>query len=347
MLRCRNLTVRPEGDAAAAPLLHGVAAEFRPHAMNAIIGPSGCGKTMLVKAMLGLVPVDAAGEVWLDQERITRPEELLGRVAFAPQFSIAQAKLTVDECLRYGLELTVNDPQVRSERLEHVLEVIGLAQHRHKRVESLSGGQLRRLGLGLELLVDPPTLICDEVTSGLDPFSESNILDLLRGLCVERSKTLLCIIHNLAKLDYFDWITVLNAGDVVFQGTLADMLTYFGIADALRLYDALNSQPQAHWRERWSAGEGRAGGRKSGGLANAGAGANAPSIPGGRSIAGRDESIFDAAAAAGAVVLSGFGLPVAGDGDNVWVSGDGGDFRAGGAAADYVTAVAAGGDGGD
>jgi ABC-type multidrug transport system ATPase subunit len=220
--------------------------------MNAIIGPSGCGKTMLVKAILGLTKVDEGGEVWLDNARITRPEDLLGHVAFAPQFSIAQPKLTVDECLRYGLELTLADVAARHERLEYVLGVIGLAEHRHKRVESLSGGQLRRLGLGLELLVDPPTLICDEVTSGLDPYSESTILDLLRGLCQQRGKSLLCIIHNLAKLSYFEWITVLNSGDVVFQGTLEELHAYFNIPDALRLYDALNSQPPAFWRDRWA-----------------------------------------------------------------------------------------------
>jgi ABC transport system ATP-binding/permease protein len=252
VLRCRNLTVRPTGDPALPPILRGATAQFRPRAMNAIIGPSGCGKTMLVKAMLGLVPVDQGGEVWLNDERIQQPEDLLGRVAFAPQFSIAQPKLAVEECLRYGLELTLADAGERAGRLEYALGVIGLAEHRHKLVESLSGGQLRRLGLGLELLVDPPTFICDEVTSGLDPLSENTILDLLRDLCRKKGKTLLCIIHNLAKLNYFDWITVLNAGEVVFQGTLDELYAHFSIPDALRLYDALNAHPQSFWRERWA-----------------------------------------------------------------------------------------------
>jgi ABC-type multidrug transport system ATPase subunit len=252
VLRCRNLTVRPEGDSALPPILRGATAVFRPRAMNAIIGPSGCGKTMLVKAMLGLVPVDAGGEVWLDNARIARPEDLLGHVAFAPQFSIAQPKLTVEESLRYGLELTLADVAARHDRLEYVLGVIGLAEHRHKRIDTLSGGQLRRLSLGLELLVDPPTLICDEVTSGLDPLAENTILDLLQGLCRQRGKSLLCIIHNLAKLNYFNWITVLNAGDIVFQGKLQELHAYFNIPDALHLYDALNTQPPAIWRERWA-----------------------------------------------------------------------------------------------
>lgn len=258
MLRCRNITVRPEGSGSAAPILNAASAAFRAQAMNAVIGPSGCGKTMLMKAILGLVPVEAGGEVWLDNERVAEPEDLLGRVGFAPQFSIAQPKLTVEECLRYGLELTEADAAARPARLEYVLGVVGLEPHRQKRVESLSGGQLRRLSLGLELLVDPPTLICDEVTSGLDPNSESAILELLRGQCRERGKTLLCVIHNLAKLNYFDWITVMNAGEVVFQGTLDELHAYFSVPDALHLYDALHAQPQSHWRERWAAAQGGA-----------------------------------------------------------------------------------------
>ena len=117
MLRCHNLTVRPGADPSAAPILDHVSAAFRARGMNALIGPSGCGKTTLVKAMLGLVPRDADGEVWLGEEQMLRAEDLLGRVGFAPQFSIAQPKLTVEECLRYGLELSVADAAVRAERL--------------------------------------------------------------------------------------------------------------------------------------------------------------------------------------------------------------------------------------
>ncbi len=258
MLRCENLTVRPAGDASAAPILNHVSVAFQPRAMNALIGPSGCGKTTLVKAMLGLAPVEAGGGVWLGGERISRPEELVGRVGFAPQFSIAQPKLTVEETLRYALELCVADTSVRAARLGNVLGVVGLAEHRHKRVESLSGGQLRRLGLGLELTVDPPTLICDEVTSGLDPISENQILELLRGLAERRGKTIVCIIHNLAKLSGFEWITVVYAGEVVFQGRYEALQGYFAITDPLHLYEILNAQPGDYWSRRWREANGPA-----------------------------------------------------------------------------------------
>ena len=249
MIHCRDLTVTtPDGK---TTLLRGASAAFLPGGMNAVIGPSGCGKTTLMKAILGILP--ATGEAFFGGEKIARSEDLVGRVGFAPQFSIAQPKLTVEESLRYALELYVSDPAERARRLETILQVIGLAEHRGKRIESLSGGQLRRIGLGLELTLDPPCLICDEVTSGLDPLSEDQILAVLRTLCRERGKTFLCIIHNLAKLDCFDRITVVYEGDVVFQGTLPQLCAFFDIPDALHLYDRLNAHPLAHWQGKWQA----------------------------------------------------------------------------------------------
>ncbi|WP_309397983.1 ATP-binding cassette domain-containing protein [Cerasicoccus maritimus] len=248
MLRCKNMIVRAGGQ--GPMILRGASAEFLEGGLNAVIGPSGCGKTTLMKAILGILPSE--GEAYCGDQLIRRSEDLVGLVGFAPQFSIAQPKLTVEESIRFTLQLNVADTAKRKQRLEDILETIGLAQHREKRVESLSGGQLRRLGLGLEMTLDPQCLVCDEVTSGLDPLSEDQILALLRSLSERDGKTFLCIIHNLAKLELFDRITVVYEGDVVFQGNNEELCAYFGIPDALHLYDLLNQHELSHWQERWA-----------------------------------------------------------------------------------------------
>jgi ABC-type multidrug transport system ATPase subunit len=247
MLACQDLTVeiQPTG----TRILDRATAVFQPKGMNAVIGPSGCGKTTLVKAMLGILP--SQGEVSYAGEPVRQSSDLLGKLSFAPQFSIAHGRLFVEEALCYALELCVRDRAVQATRLDEILGRIGLSEHRDKRVADLSGGQLRRLGLGLELVGDPQCMVCDEVTSGLDPRSEDQILAVLQRLRDEREKTFICIIHNLSKLDVFDWITVVYQGAVVFQGTLDGLNAYFGIPDALHLYDKLNEHPIAHWRERW------------------------------------------------------------------------------------------------
>jgi len=248
MLACKDLSV--EVGAQKTVILDRANARFKGNALNAVIGPSGCGKTTLVKAMLGILP--STGAVFYGDLPIKDSADYQGKLSFAPQFSIAHELLRVEEALRYALDLCVTDTAVKTERLEEILRRIGLAEHRGKRVDSLSGGQLRRLGLGLELVGDPQTMVCDEVTSGLDPRSEDQILSVLQRLRDERQKSFICIIHNLAKLDVFDWITVVYLGAVVFQGTLDELNGYFGIPDALYLYDKLNEHPIEQWRTRWS-----------------------------------------------------------------------------------------------
>ncbi len=248
MLSCQNLTVQAGTDGPV--ILDGASARFLPRGLNAVIGPSGCGKTTLMKAILGILP--STGEASLAGQPISCTEDLVGKVGFAPQFTAAQAQLTVQESLDYALRLAVPDAAERHRRLESVLGVTGLSPHRDKRVSSLSGGQLRRLSLGIELTLDPPCMVCDEVTSGLDPQSEDQILALLRQLVVSGGKSFVCIIHNLGKLNQFDWVTVVYQGDVVFQGSPDSLLNYFGIPDGLRLYEVLNAQDLAFWRDRWA-----------------------------------------------------------------------------------------------
>ncbi len=248
MLSCQNLTV--QAGANGPVILDGANARFLPRGLNAVIGPSGCGKTTLMKAILGILP--SSGEAALAGQRITCTEDLVGKVGFAPQFTAAQPQLTVSESLEYALRLAVPDAQERQRRLDSVLNETGMAPHRDKRVSALSGGQLRRLSLGLELTLDPPCMVCDEVTSGLDPQSEDQILALLRNLAETRRKSFVCIIHNLGKLNQFDWVTVVYQGDVVFQGSPDALLGYFGIPDGLRLYEVLNASELAAWRDRWA-----------------------------------------------------------------------------------------------
>ena len=248
MLSCQDLTVQAGADGPI--ILDHATARFLPKGLNAVIGPSGCGKTTLMKAILGILP--STGEASLAGVPITCSEDLVGKVGFAPQFTAAQAQLTVGESLDYALRLAVPSAAERRTRLEGVLDVTGLKPHRDKRVSSLSGGQLRRLSLGLELTLDPACMVCDEVTSGLDPHSEDQILALLRELATTRDKSFVCIIHNLGKLHQFDWVTVVYQGDVVVQGSPDALQRYFGIPDGLGLYAVLNASDLATWRDRWA-----------------------------------------------------------------------------------------------
>jgi ABC-type multidrug transport system ATPase subunit len=243
MLNCEDITVKAPGS--ATRILHGITMHWAPGQLHAVIGPSGCGKTTLMKALLGLTP--SQGRVTLDGVGMSGAGALTGRVGFAPQFSIAQPNLTVAEAVASASRLYVGKTQ--AQQVHELLETVGLSAQAQTRVGALSGGQLRRLGLALELTLDPPYLICDEVTSGLDPRSEDQILGVLRQLCHSRGMALICIIHNLAKLPKFDTVSVLHGGHAVFQGSPQALLETFKIPDALHLYDRLAEQPSESWAQ--------------------------------------------------------------------------------------------------
>ncbi len=246
MLSCRNLSVLTSD---GKSILKDATVGFKPHAMNAVIGPSGCGKTTLIKAMLKII--SSTGDSFFCNEKISGSEDLVGKVGFAPQFTCAHTMLTVGEVVRNALDFSISDASLKRKRIDEILEIVGLSEHVDKLVGSLSGGQLRRIGLALELANDPSLMCCDEVTSGLDPLSENAILDLLSSLCKTQNKTFICVIHNLAKLDYFDTITVVYEGEIVFQGNLSELKAYFNIDSALSLYDCLNSIGIEQLRQRW------------------------------------------------------------------------------------------------
>ncbi|MFT5622902.1 MAG: ABC-type multidrug transport system ATPase subunit [Bacteroidia bacterium] len=244
MLHCKHLDVR--AGQSDFKILEDINVHFPEQKLNALVGPSGCGKTTLIKAFLGLV--DSEGAISIGDETTTTASENLG---FVPQFSVAHPSLTVKESLEYTFDLTVSNISHKGDTIDEVLLLIGLDEHFEKRVSSLSGGQMRRLGLGLELISNPECLICDEVTSGLDPLSEDQIIELLRSLVESQGKTFICTIHNLGKLPDFDHITVLYKGRLVFQGDFDTLTAWFEIADPLRLYHALAKHPLEHWLQKW------------------------------------------------------------------------------------------------
>ena len=146
----------------------------------AIVGPSGCGKTTLKKTIAGLNPESDGSLIWegrnLSEEGDFSPSE----IGYVPQFSIAYDPLTVDESVEAATRLRVKSRNTEEldHRIDRVLDETGLGPISDRPVKVLSGGQKRRLGLAMELVSDPKILLCDEVTSGLDPRSEREIVRL-------------------------------------------------------------------------------------------------------------------------------------------------------------------------
>jgi len=165
-------------------LLSEISATLPQGHFAAVLGPSGCGKSTLLKVIAGLLEHTMGRVKWdgrdLAEEGDLDPHE----IGYVPQFSIAYERLTVWENVQAALRLRVagltNDEEIA--RLDTVLQDVGLSDINDRPVRLLSGGQRRRLALALELVSAPHLLLCDEVTSGLDPKAEDEVVRLVGRL---------------------------------------------------------------------------------------------------------------------------------------------------------------------
>lgn len=224
----------------------------RGHFM-AIVGPSGCGKTTLLKTIAGLNP-ESDGSLWWNGRNLSEEGDLEPwEIGYVPQFSIAYDELTVDESIEAVTKLRVKTRGTEDldRRIDRILEETGLAPIADRPVSVLSGGQKRRLGLAMELVSDPKLMLCDEVTSGLDPRSEREIVHLLHDLSRKDGRIVLSVTHSLAHLELYDSILVLHEGRVAFHGP-PDMLThYFSVDNIESVYPQLAKQNSEKWRSSW------------------------------------------------------------------------------------------------
>jgi ABC transport system ATP-binding/permease protein len=246
-----SYTVRKDG--ADVPLVDRVSIRVPKGHFMAIVGPSGCGKTTLLKIIAGLNP-ESGGALFWDARNLSKHEDFSpSEIGYVPQFSVAYDPLTVDESIEAATRLRVRcrSNEELDQRIDRVMAETGLTAIGDRHVKVLSGGQKRRLGLAMELVSDPKILLCDEVTSGLDPRSEREIAHLLHDLSRKDGRIVLSVTHSLAHLELYDSILVLHEGRVAYHGPPSGLTHYFSVGDTEEIYPRLTTQNSQRWHESW------------------------------------------------------------------------------------------------
>jgi ABC-type multidrug transport system ATPase subunit len=254
MLELKNISLSLDRDGEAHALLDDITFSIPAGHLLAIVGPSGCGKTTLMKTVAGLKHHDSGEIHWegrnVEDEKDLHPSEL----GYVPQFSIAHDLLTVEECVASAVALRTRQPDADTAwaLVETTLQQTGLTPLAERQVKVLSGGQRRRLGLALELVTNPTLLLCDEVTSGLDPKSEREITQLLHDLARSNPRRIVInVTHSLTNLALFDTILVLHEGRVVYHGPPRALAHYFSVEQAEEIYPKLARRSSERWAESW------------------------------------------------------------------------------------------------
>lgn len=219
----------------------------------AIVGPSGCGKSTLLKLIAG-INQETEGSIYWNGRNLSEEGDLeCSEIGYVPQFSIAYEALTVEENIESTVRLRAATDSVDAfEKLvDGVLDATGLTAIRDRPVKVLSGGQRRRLSLALELVTDPVLLLCDEVTSGLDPRSENEIVALMHDLSRNEHRIVVNVTHSLANLELYDTVLVLDAGRIVYHGPPRALEHYFSVERAEDIYPRLGERSKDGWANSW------------------------------------------------------------------------------------------------
>jgi ATP-binding cassette subfamily C protein len=199
--------------------------------VTALIGKSGCGKSTLVKLIAGLYPLQS-GNIQID--RYNLPDLSLDclrqQVVLVPQEAHFWSRSILAN-FRLGQPQIDFADIVQACRIADADRFISQLPDKYQTVlgefgANLSGGQRQRLAIARALLTNPPILLLDESTSGLDPVSETLLLDQL--LAYRRGKTTLLISHRPSVIQRADWVILLDQGQVKMQGSLEDLQTQTG-----------------------------------------------------------------------------------------------------------------------
>jgi D-methionine transport system ATP-binding protein len=217
---------------ALVPALQPVDLAINQGEVFGIIGHSGAGKSTLLR-MINLLERPTAGKVWIEGRDVTHAEgaELrrlrAGIGMIFQHFNLLSSK-TVADNVAFPLRLhgDLSEAGIAA-RVDELLKLVGLEAHARKYPAQLSGGQKQRVGIARALASKPTILLCDEATSALDPQTTAAVLELLADINRRLGLTIVLITHEMDVIRRVcDRVAVLDAGNVVEMGTVADVFLH-------------------------------------------------------------------------------------------------------------------------
>lgn len=234
----------------------------------AIVGTSGAGKTTLLDALNGFRRA-TSGQVLVNGVDFYRNYDMFRNdIGYVPQKDIVHLELTPEQALDYAAQLRMppdTSPAERQAAVDETLSELGLSERRALPISRLSGGQLKRVSIGVELLTKPRLFFLDEPTSGLDPGTEYDMMKLLRRLA-DQGRTIFIVTHATKNVILCDKVIIMaRGGYLAFFGPPEDALEYFDqfrldrerlekkieFDDVYRILNDLERGSPADWSQRF------------------------------------------------------------------------------------------------
>jgi ABC transport system ATP-binding/permease protein len=234
-------------------LLDDISFALRQGMLLGVIGPSGCGKSTMLHAVTGLRRATLGRVSYDGRDLYDNYHELRHRIGMVPQDDVVHRQLTVRRALRFAASLRFADDvprRTRHRRVDEVIDLLGLTQRAGQRIETLSGGQRKRVSVALELLTEPSLLFLDEPTSGLDPALDKEVMQELREQA-DGGRSVVIVTHSVLHLDLCDRVMVMCVGGRPgYFGPPDQLLAFFGSEDYADVFVKVTREPE-HWARRF------------------------------------------------------------------------------------------------
>jgi ABC-2 type transport system ATP-binding protein len=212
----------------ASRALDGLALSVPRGGVFGLLGPNGAGKTTTIRIFATLTRPDAGTATVLGHDVSAAPHAVRGRISLTGQFATLDASLTGAENLMLQGRLLGLARRTARSRVAELLDAFGLADAASRQVRTYSGGMQRRLDIASSLVVVPPLLFLDEPTTGLDPRSRAQVLEMVRAL-VRDGATVLLTTQYLDEADQLaDRIAVIDHGQIGAEGTPGELKSSVG-----------------------------------------------------------------------------------------------------------------------
>ncbi len=225
------------------PALQNVSLQVQKGAYLAILGHNGSGKSTLARHCNALLTPDTgrvlvAGIDTRDTEKQRAIRDMVGMIFQNPDNQIIAT--VVEDDVAWALAIRGLPATLITERVEEVMEAVGISHLRGKPPHRLSGGQRQRLAIAGVLALRPQCIIADEITAQLDPLSRQEIVALLHKLHSEYGLTIIHVTHLLEEVVQAQRIIIMEHGKIVMEGTPGDI---FADLDRLRQLKLLIPEP--------------------------------------------------------------------------------------------------------
>lgn len=211
-----------------------------------LLGPNGAGKSTLMNIIVGYLKPDAGSVSLDDRMMVYESMEMRRNIGYVPQEIALYLELSAIDNLKIFGSIFALSGKKLTDKIEEVLELVQLSDRKKDVVKTFSGGMKRRLNLAASIMHNPPLILCDEPTVGVDPQSRNAIFDMLKHLN-DDGKTIVYTTHYMEEAERLcSRMAIIDNGTIITKGTLSELLENLDKQNSIKLLKNLTNAQLEH-----------------------------------------------------------------------------------------------------